>query len=67
VPACWLFHDRRKELDMDNKEDKIVEKKEAGKLSEETLHIIANLVITTISTAALVVSIMTGMKGKRRG
>jgi len=52
---------------MDNKEDKIVEKKEAGKLSEETLHIIANLVITTISTAALVVSIMTGMKGKRRG
>jgi len=35
-------------------------------ISEETKHIIANLVLTTVSTAALVISLATGMKGKRR-
>lgn len=42
------------------------EKKPAQKLSEETMHILANLVITTVSVASLVISIATGMKGKRR-
>ena len=36
------------------------------KISEETVHIAANLILTAVSTAALIVSIATGMKGNRR-
>lgn len=51
--------------DIETKEPKEV--KETKKpISEETLHIIANLILTTVSTAALMVSIVTGMKGKKR-
>ncbi|MBQ6313966.1 MAG: hypothetical protein IKE85_04975 [Mogibacterium sp.] len=39
--------------------------KPAKKISEETLQMVANIIITTISTAALAISIATGMKNKR--
>lgn len=51
-----------KDINEEQKEEQKTEKK----LSEETLHILANLVITTVSIGALVISIATGMKGKNR-
>ena len=42
------------------------EEKKPKKLSEETLQMIANIIITTVSTAALVISFATGMKDRRR-
>lgn len=45
------------------KEDKSLLKK---LLTEENLQLVANVIITTVSTAALAISIATGMKGKRK-
>ena len=42
------------------------EKKKTLKISEETKQLITNLIITTVSTAALIISIATGMKGRDR-
>lgn len=42
------------------------ENKPAKKISEENLQLIANLIITTVSTAALMASILVGSKGRRR-
>ncbi|MBQ6621635.1 MAG: hypothetical protein IJH75_02250 [Mogibacterium sp.] len=45
------------------KETKTTEKKARG-LAEETLQIIGNVVVTTVSTAALMFSIAAFLKGK---
>lgn len=51
--------------DKDKKEVTKTENKER-KLTEEAVHILSNVIITTVSVAALVISIATGSKFKRR-
>ena len=51
------------------KEKKELSESKAGKprkISEENLQLIANVVITAFSTAAMIVSITMGMKGKNK-
>ena len=51
---------------MDNEIKKNEDNKPARKISEDTLQMVANLIVTAVSTAALVISIAAGMKGNRR-
>ena len=51
----------------ENKDKNAVVEKKGGKLTEETVQIVSNVIVTAVSVAALAFSIAANLKGKRRG